>query len=117
MWDAYPPIFQGLIGKKLLLKIYTKGVRLDKFYGTFRVRRVCDDPIIIAMFELPDYDADDEFTPKKEPELNKSVPYGNGDIGIKNESSRTFTKSEKVTAESFGILCKSPVLIDFLAEK
>ncbi|QHO11882.1 Replication factor-A carboxy-terminal domain protein [Arachis hypogaea] len=96
MWDAYPPIFQGLIGKKLLLKIYTKGVRLDKFYGTFRVRRVCDDPIIIAMFELPDYDADDEFTPKKEPELNKSVPYGNGDIGIKNESSRTFTKRTEV---------------------
>ncbi|RYQ83391.1 hypothetical protein Ahy_B10g102058 [Arachis hypogaea] len=63
--DTYPPIFQGLIGKKLLLKVDTKGVPHDTFYGTFRVRRICDDPTIIAMFELPDYDADDESTPKK----------------------------------------------------
>ncbi|QHO53262.1 uncharacterized protein DS421_2g46360 [Arachis hypogaea] len=89
--DTYPYIFQGLIGKKLLLKVDTKGVGLDKFYGTFRVRR--------------------------EPELNKFVLRRNGDIGIKKESSRTFTKSEKVAAESFGILCKSPSLLDFLAEK
>ncbi|KAL4275189.1 hypothetical protein AHAS_Ahas20G0082300 [Arachis hypogaea] len=80
--NTYPPIFQGFIGKKLLLKVDTKGVGLDKFYGTFRVRR--------------------------EPELIKSVPCGNGDIGIKKESSRTFTKSEKVDAESSRILCKSP---------
>ncbi|XP_057746541.1 uncharacterized protein LOC130965799 [Arachis stenosperma] len=58
--DTYPPIFQGLIGKKLLLKVDTKGIPHDTFYGTFRVRRICDDPTIIAMFELLDYDADDE---------------------------------------------------------
>ncbi|XP_072093342.1 uncharacterized protein [Arachis hypogaea] len=63
--DTYPPIFQGLIGKKLLLKVDTKGVPHDTFYGTFRVRRICDDPTIIAMFELPNYDADDESTPKR----------------------------------------------------
>ncbi|QHO01420.1 Replication factor-A carboxy-terminal domain protein [Arachis hypogaea] len=63
--DTYPPIFQGLIGKKLLLKVDTKGVAHDTFYGTFQVRRICDDPTIIAMFELPDYDADNESTPKK----------------------------------------------------
>ncbi|XP_052110373.1 replication protein A 70 kDa DNA-binding subunit C [Arachis duranensis] len=63
--DTYPPIFQVLIGKKLLLKVDTKGVPQDTFYGTFRVRRICDDSTIIAMFELPDYDADDECTPKK----------------------------------------------------
>ncbi|XP_020975809.1 uncharacterized protein LOC110270542 [Arachis ipaensis] len=89
----------------------------DTFYGTFRVRRICDDPTIIAMFELPDYDADDESTPKKEPDLHKSVPCGERDIGIKKESSKTFIKSEKVAGESYGVLSKSPILIDFLAEK
>ncbi|RYR27590.1 hypothetical protein Ahy_B01g051606 [Arachis hypogaea] len=63
--DTYPPIFQGFTGKKLLLKVDTKRVTHDTFYGTFRIRRICDDPNIIAMFELPDYDADDESTPKK----------------------------------------------------
>ncbi|KAL4328967.1 hypothetical protein AHAS_Ahas13G0253000 [Arachis hypogaea] len=33
--DTYPLIFQGLIGKKLLLKVDTKGVPHDTFYGTF----------------------------------------------------------------------------------
>ncbi|QHN76790.1 hypothetical protein DS421_19g647020 [Arachis hypogaea] len=94
--DTYPPIFQGLIGKKLLLKVDTKGAAHDTFYGTFRVRRICDNPNIIAMFELPDYDADDESTPKKELDLDKSVPCGKGDIGIKKESSKTFIKSDKV---------------------
>nr|XP_029151874.1 replication protein A 70 kDa DNA-binding subunit C isoform X1 [Arachis hypogaea]XP_029151875.1 replication protein A 70 kDa DNA-binding subunit C isoform X1 [Arachis hypogaea]XP_029151876.1 replication protein A 70 kDa DNA-binding subunit C isoform X1 [Arachis hypogaea] len=115
--DTYPPIFQGLIGKKLLLKVDTKGVPHDTFYGTFRVRRICDDPTIITIFELPNYDADDEFTPKKEPDLHKSVLFGKGDTGIKEESSKTCIKSEKVDGECCGILCKSPVLIDFLAEK
>ncbi|RYR67351.1 hypothetical protein Ahy_A03g013678 isoform A [Arachis hypogaea] len=39
-------------------------------------RRICDDPTIIAMFELSNYDADDESTPKKEPDLHKFVPCG-----------------------------------------
>ncbi|XP_052115291.1 uncharacterized protein LOC107480592 isoform X3 [Arachis duranensis] len=90
---------EGLIGKKLLLKVDTKGVPHDTFYGTFRVRRICDDPTIIAMFELPDYDADDESTPKKEADLHKSVPYGEGDIGVKKNSSKNLIKSEKVTDE------------------
>ncbi|XP_020961955.1 uncharacterized protein LOC107607714 isoform X1 [Arachis ipaensis] len=115
--DTYPPIFQGLIGKKLLLKVDTKGVPHDTFYGTFRVRRICDDPTIIAMFELPDYDADDESTPKKEADLHKSVPCGSGDIGVKKDLSKNFIKSEEISGESSGILSKSPVLIDFLAEK
>ncbi|XP_057739571.1 uncharacterized protein LOC130956541 isoform X2 [Arachis stenosperma] len=115
--DTYPPIFQGLIGKKLLLKVDTKGVPHDTFYGTFRVRRICDDATIITMFELPNYDADDESTPKKEPNLHKSALFGKGDIGVKEESSKSCIKSEKVDGECCGILCKSPVLIDFLAEK
>ncbi|RYQ97761.1 hypothetical protein Ahy_B08g093841 [Arachis hypogaea] len=86
--DTYPPIFQELIGKKLLLKVDTKGVPHDTFYGTFR-----------------------------EPDLHKSVPCGEGDIGIKKESSKTFIKSEKVASESSGILSKTPFFIDFLAGK
>ncbi|RYQ99059.1 hypothetical protein Ahy_B07g086909 [Arachis hypogaea] len=95
----------------LLLKIDNKGVEFDKFFGTFRVRRVCDDPTIIVMLELPDYDADNESTPKKEPALQKSMIYGRGDIDVKKESSSTSIKSNKVTGESSGILCKSPILI------
>ncbi|KAL4381449.1 hypothetical protein AHAS_Ahas04G0134600 [Arachis hypogaea] len=113
--DTYPPIFQGLIGKKLLLKVDTKGVPHDTFYSTFRVKRICDDPTIIAMFELLDYDADDESTPKMELDLHNSVPCGKRNIGIKKESSKTFIKSEKVAGESSRILSKSLVLIDFLA--
>ncbi|KAL4321476.1 hypothetical protein AHAS_Ahas14G0114300 [Arachis hypogaea] len=90
--DTYPPIFQGLIGKKLLLKVDIK------------VRRICDDPTIITMFELPNYDADDKSTPKKEPDLHKSVPCGKGDIGIKEESSKTCIKSEKVAGTEFAAL-------------
>nr|XP_029152962.1 uncharacterized protein LOC112791055 isoform X2 [Arachis hypogaea] len=115
--DTYPPIFQGLIGKKLLLKVDTKGVPHDTFYGTFRVTRICDDSTIIAMFELPNYDADDESSPKKEHDLHKSVPAGKADVGIKKESSDSFIKIEKDAGDCAGMLCKSPVLIDFLAEK
>ncbi|KAL4274720.1 hypothetical protein AHAS_Ahas20G0035400 [Arachis hypogaea] len=57
--DTYPPIFQGLIGKKLLLKVDTKGVTHDAFYGTFQVRRICDDHTIIAIWK-------DEKTPSND---------------------------------------------------
>ncbi|QHO46160.1 uncharacterized protein DS421_6g184970 [Arachis hypogaea] len=49
----------AITGEKLLLK---KSVGADKYVRTFRVRRVGDDAAIIAMFELPNYDADDERT-------------------------------------------------------
>ncbi|MED6138635.1 hypothetical protein PIB30_119245 [Stylosanthes scabra] len=48
--DTYPEFFKVLVGKKLLLKVDTKCVSADKYFGTFRVKRVCDDPAIIAMF-------------------------------------------------------------------
>ncbi|XP_052111562.1 uncharacterized protein LOC107469618 [Arachis duranensis] len=60
-----------LVGKKLLLKIDTKSVGTDKYFETFRVRRVCDDAAIISMFELPNYDANDERTPLKDGKLGK----------------------------------------------
>ncbi|KAL4314693.1 hypothetical protein AHAS_Ahas15G0110600 [Arachis hypogaea] len=98
----------------------TKGVEFDKFFGTFCVRRVCDDPTIITMFELPDYDADDELWKcvfslvyVVEPALQKSVVCWKGDNNVKKESSSTSIKSNKVAGQSSRILCKSPILIDF----
>ncbi|RYR66948.1 hypothetical protein Ahy_A03g013149 [Arachis hypogaea] len=57
--------------------------------------RVCEDPTIIAMFELFYYDVDDDSTPKKELALKKSVLCEKGDIDIKKESSRTSIKTDK----------------------
>ncbi|XLR11092.1 hypothetical protein S83_039030 [Arachis hypogaea] len=64
-------MFQQLLEKKLLLKIDIKSVGANKYFGTFCVRRVCDDAAIIAMFELPNYDTDDERTPIKDGSLGE----------------------------------------------
>ncbi|XP_020961259.1 uncharacterized protein LOC107647213 [Arachis ipaensis] len=66
-------MFQQLLEKKLLLKIDAKSVGADKYFGTFRIRRVCDDAAIIAMFELPNYNADDERTPVKVASSNSCI--------------------------------------------
>ncbi|RYR62729.1 hypothetical protein Ahy_A04g020457 [Arachis hypogaea] len=50
-------------------------------------------------------------------DASKSVPSGEGDIGVKKDSSKNFIKSEKVSGESSGILSKFPALINFLAGK
>ncbi|RYR25403.1 hypothetical protein Ahy_B02g059123 [Arachis hypogaea] len=52
--DNYPIIFKTLEGKKVLLKVDTKYLGIDKYFRTFRVKRICDDPAIISMFELFD---------------------------------------------------------------
>ncbi|XP_057747739.1 replication protein A 70 kDa DNA-binding subunit C-like [Arachis stenosperma] len=46
----------------------------------------------------------------KEPDLHKFVPCGEGDIGIKKESSKTFIKSEKVGGESSGLIHENYVV-------
>ncbi|RYR38215.1 hypothetical protein Ahy_A09g043189 [Arachis hypogaea] len=89
------PYSNGSLERNYCCKVDTKGVAHDTFYDTFRVRRICDYPTLIAMFELLDYDADDESTPKKEPDLHKSIPCGKGDIDIKKESTKNFIKSDK----------------------
>ncbi|XLR26810.1 hypothetical protein S83_054710, partial [Arachis hypogaea] len=60
---CYPNLF--ILFFNPVLKIDTKSVGADKYFRTFRVRIVCDDATIIAMFELPNYDADAERTPVK----------------------------------------------------
>lgn len=39
----------------------TKSLGVDRYFGTFRVKRICDDAAIISMFEL----AQTEITPLK----------------------------------------------------
>ncbi|KAL4337685.1 hypothetical protein AHAS_Ahas12G0134900 [Arachis hypogaea] len=53
------------------VNIDIKSVGANKYFRTFCVRRVCDDAAIIAMFELPNYDTDDERTPIKDGSLGE----------------------------------------------
>ncbi|QHO27681.1 Replication protein A 70 kDa DNA-binding subunit C [Arachis hypogaea] len=62
--DSYPITFKILEGKKVLLKVDTKSLGIDKYFGTFRVKRICDDPTIISMFELAENE--NEVTPVKD---------------------------------------------------
>ncbi|XLT88283.1 hypothetical protein HN873_010036 [Arachis hypogaea] len=62
--DSSPITFKTLEGKKVLLKVDTKSLGIDKYFGTFRVKRICDDPTIISMFELAENE--NEVTPVKD---------------------------------------------------
>ncbi|QHO59310.1 Replication protein A 70 kDa DNA-binding subunit A [Arachis hypogaea] len=62
--DSYPITFKTLEGKKVLLKVDTKSLGIDKYFGTFRVKRICDDPTISSMFELAENE--NEVTPVKD---------------------------------------------------
>ncbi|XLT73205.1 hypothetical protein HN873_029631 [Arachis hypogaea] len=62
--DSYSITFKTLEGKKVLLKVDTKSLGIDKYFGTFRVKRICDDPTIISMFELAENE--NEVTPVKD---------------------------------------------------
>ncbi|KAL4306181.1 hypothetical protein AHAS_Ahas16G0152600 [Arachis hypogaea] len=115
--DTYPIGFRELIGKKVLLKIDTKPVGVDKYFGTFRVKRVCDDATIIAMFELPNYDADDEISPKKEEELVKPVIVGKDSAHVKEESPIVFEKKLQTCGQCSNTKNGSPLLIDSIGEK
>ncbi|MED6110357.1 hypothetical protein PIB30_042003 [Stylosanthes scabra] len=106
---------RNLLEKKLLLKVDTKPVGVDKYFGTFRVRRICDDATIIAMFELPNYDADDESGTWKDAIKSETV------LG---ESSNAVTERSPLPlhplsteGETSGVKKESPVLIDFLGKK
>ncbi|QHO58071.1 Replication protein A 70 kDa DNA-binding subunit C [Arachis hypogaea] len=57
-----PPIFQEIIGKTMLFKVLSRPVGMEKFKGTYPVRRVCDDAAILGMFELSGSDLSPEKT-------------------------------------------------------
>ncbi|XP_020979366.1 uncharacterized protein LOC110271971 [Arachis ipaensis] len=115
--DTYPIGFRELIGKKVLLKIDTKPVGVDKYFGTFRVKRVCDDAAIIVMFELPNYDANDEISLKKEDELIKPVIVGKDSAHVKEESPIMFEKKLQTCGQCSNTKNGSPLLIDSIGEK
>ncbi|RYR66625.1 hypothetical protein Ahy_A03g012656 [Arachis hypogaea] len=58
-----PPIFQEIIGKTMLFKVLSRPVGMEKFKGTYPVRRVCDDAAILGMFELSGSDLSPEKNP------------------------------------------------------
>ncbi|XLU18573.1 hypothetical protein S245_054639, partial [Arachis hypogaea] len=101
---SYPITFKTLEGKKVLLKVDTKSLTdkplfydlscIDKYFGTFRVKRICDDPTIISMFELAENE--NEVTPVKPTskdvklsvlDKDESVP-GLDDISIDMDANR-----------------------------
>ncbi|KAL4321433.1 hypothetical protein AHAS_Ahas14G0110000 [Arachis hypogaea] len=55
-----PPIFQENVGKTMLFKVLSRPVGMEKFKGTYPVRRVCDDAAIVGMFELSGSDLSPE---------------------------------------------------------
>ncbi|RYR49188.1 hypothetical protein HN873_060178 [Arachis hypogaea] len=68
-----PPIFQEIVGKTMLFKVLSRPVGMEKFKGTYPMRRVCDDAAIVGMFELSGSD----LSPKKA----EFVPKGEGSFG------------------------------------
>ncbi|XP_025670233.1 uncharacterized protein [Arachis hypogaea] len=55
-----PPIFEEIVGKTMLFKVLNRPVGMEKFKGTYPVRRVCDDAAIVGMFELSGSDLSSE---------------------------------------------------------
>ncbi|QHO28982.1 hypothetical protein DS421_7g221350 [Arachis hypogaea] len=91
-------------------------VGADKYFGTFCVRRVCDAAAIIAMFELPNYDADDECTPVKDVEV-PGLDDISSEVDIMKEKEKNIDESIPVDRECsleiekilFAVLDGSPI--------
>ena len=49
---CFPDFLETLVGKKLLFKVKMHRDEVNLFDGSFKVKRVCIDEYIIAMFEL-----------------------------------------------------------------
>ncbi|RYQ91616.1 hypothetical protein Ahy_B09g097591 [Arachis hypogaea] len=108
---------EQLLGKKLLLKIDIKSVGADKYFGTFRVRRVYDDAAIISMFELPNYDADYERTPLKDGKLGKIPSSEDEYIVDKKDSCEVLDEGITADENCSNMKTNCRPLIDFLGEK
>ncbi|XLT73158.1 hypothetical protein HN873_029584 [Arachis hypogaea] len=68
-----PLIFQDIVEKIMMFKVLIWLVGMEKFKGSYLVRRVCDDAAILGMFELSDSDLS--------PEKAGFVPKGEGSFG------------------------------------
>ncbi|QHN78371.1 Replication factor-A carboxy-terminal domain protein [Arachis hypogaea] len=74
VFGTQSPIFQEIVGKTMLFKVLSRPVGMEKFKGTYPVRRVCDDAAIVGMFELSGSDLSPEnvgFIPKGEGSFGK----------------------------------------------
>ncbi|RYR50869.1 hypothetical protein Ahy_A06g025875 [Arachis hypogaea] len=97
--------------------IDTKSVGADKYFGTFCVRRVCDDATIIAMFELHNYNADDERTPVKDGYLGK-IPSSNHEYIVgKKDWCEVLDEGITSNGNSSNMKTNCKPLFDFLGEK
>ncbi|QHO16597.1 hypothetical protein S245_034320 [Arachis hypogaea] len=110
-------MFKDLIGKKVLLKVDTKPIGVGKYFGTFQVKRVCGDVVIIAIFELPNYDANDEATPHKEKHVTKCDSIVGKCSIIEGVSSVAVPNDVVIDPESSATKKESPVLINFVGDE
>ncbi|KAL4306080.1 hypothetical protein AHAS_Ahas16G0142500 [Arachis hypogaea] len=99
-----------------LAKIDTKSVGADKYFRTFRVRIVCDDATIIAMFELPNYDADAERTPVKDGYLEKIPSSDHEYIVDKKDPCEVLDEGITSDGNCSNMKTNCKPLIDFLDE-
>ncbi|QHN85710.1 Replication factor-A carboxy-terminal domain protein [Arachis hypogaea] len=94
----------------------TKSVGADKYFRTFRVRIVCDDATIIAMFELPNYDADAERTPVKDGYLEKIPSSDHEYIVDKKDPCEVLDEGITSDGNCSNMKTNCKPLIDFLDE-
>ncbi|RYR02960.1 hypothetical protein Ahy_B06g081791 [Arachis hypogaea] len=111
---CYPNLF--ILFFNPVLKIDTKSVGADKYFRTFRVRIVCDDATIIAMFELPNYDADAERTPVKDGYLEKIPSSDHEYIVDKKDPCEVLDEGITSDGNCSNMKTNCKPLIDFLDE-
>ncbi|RYR63210.1 hypothetical protein Ahy_A04g021007 [Arachis hypogaea] len=106
------PLFIANEGKVVSLKDDFMRLTRDVLLKSSKItmRRVCDDSTIIAMFKLPDYDTDDESTPKK-PDVSGGIEVA-ALINDENEKVEKTPKND-ILSDDFSfeldILLSSPV--------
>lgn len=50
--DGFPDLINSLIGRRMLFKVETKLEQMFNFDGSFPIRRLCYDDVIMSMFDL-----------------------------------------------------------------
>ncbi|XLU52152.1 uncharacterized protein LOC107638413 [Arachis ipaensis] len=95
----------------------TKSVGADKYFETFHVRRVSDDAAIIAMFELFNYDADDERIPVKDGSLGKISLSDHEYIVGKKDLCEVLGEDISSDWICLNVKTNCELFIDFLGEK
>ncbi|XP_052114345.1 uncharacterized protein LOC107479910 [Arachis duranensis] len=90
-----PPIFQEIVGKTMLFKVLSRLVGMEKFKGTYPVRRVCDDAAILGMFELSGSDLSPEKCPLLKRKSTDAVVDKLNEVDSSENSSDEVDESEE----------------------